>query len=210
VEVEDSWSVRPHAIGARDDSSCVGIATEMLRLCGGWRSNDSIVTTTLATARASRGLLWCARNVLFGAVLGAALAFLGQTATHFFGCAPSGGIAPGLGARFGGVLITAAGYAAVLLVTSVMTAPTMRWALGRAVSVTLTTLVVTGLVGAHVVGVAVRIVSGAFLTRGALEFFLNGQESMFRALRTTYAMHVTVVCMIGPAIAALYGAYLFQ
>lgn len=138
------------------------------------------------------------------------MGLLGQAAIMFFGGAPSGGIAPGLGARLGGVLLTAAGYAALLLMTSIMTAPTMRWAIGRAVSVTLTTLIVTGLVALHVVGVAVRIVSGAFLTRGALEFFLNGQESMFRALRTTYAMHVAVVAAIGLTVAVLYAVYLFQ
>lgn len=174
------------------------------------RSNPPIVTKSLPTAPSAPGVLWCTRNVLFGAVLGALLAVIGQAAILFFGCAPSGGIAPGFGARIGSVLLTAAGYAAVLLVTSVMTAPTMRWALGRAISVTLTTLVVTGLVAAHVVGVAVRIVSGAFLTRGALEFFLNGQESMFRALRTTYVMHVVVVVLIGLAIAALYGTFLLR
>lgn len=182
----------------------------MLRTGGQLRSNESTVTKILAPAPSARGVLWCARNVLFGAALGAALAFLGQTAIVFFGAAPSGGIAPGWGVRLGSVLLSAAGYAAVLLITSVMTAPTMRWALGRAFSVTLTTLVVAGLVGAHVVGVAVRIVSGAFLTRGALEFFLNGQESMFRALRTTYAVHVVVVLLIGGAIATLYAAYLFR
>jgi len=174
------------------------------------RSNHPIVTTTFVTAPSGRSVLWCARNVVFGAALGAALGLLGQAAIMFFGCAPSGGIAPGLGARLGGVFLTAAGYAAVLLVTSVMTAPTMRWAIGRAVSVTLTTLIVTGLVAAHIIGVAVRIVSGAFLTRGALEFFLNGQESMFRALRTTYMVHVVVVGLIGLAIAALHAAYLFR
>lgn len=168
------------------------------------------MTKNLNSAPAARGVLWCTRNVIFGAALGAALSFVGQAAIVFFGGAPSSGMAPGLGVRLGGVFLTAAGYAAVLLVTSLMTAPTMRWAIGRAVSVTLTTLVTTGLVGVHVVGVAVRIVSGAFLTRGALEFFLNGQESMFRALRTTYVMHVTVVALIGVAIAALHATYLFR
>lgn len=168
------------------------------------------MTQTLTRGLSVRGVLWCTRNVLFGAALGAILAFLGQAAILFVGCAPSGGIAPGFGARLGGVFLTAAGYAAVLLVTSVMTAPTMRWAIGRAVSVTLTTLIVTGLVATHVIGVAVRIVSGAFLTRGALEFFLNGQESVMRALRTTYAMHVAMVGLIGLTIAVLYGAFLFH
>ncbi len=121
-----------------------------------------------------------------------------------------GGNAPGLGARLGGVLVTAAGYAAVLLVTSVMTAPTMRWALGRAISVTITTLVVMALAASHVVGVAVRLVSGAFITRGAIEFFLNGKESVYRALRTTYSMHVLLVVTIGFAIAVLHAAYLLR
>ncbi len=174
------------------------------------RSHDPIVTKTLTRGLSARGVLWCTRNVLFGAALGAILAFVGQAAILFFGCAPSGGIAPGLGARLGSILLTAAGYAAVLLITSVMTAPTMRWAIGRAVSVTLTTLIVMGLVAAHVIGVAVRLVSGSFLTRGALEFFLNGQESVVRALRTTYALHVTVVGLIGLTIAAFYATYLFR
>jgi glucan phosphoethanolaminetransferase (alkaline phosphatase superfamily) len=185
-------------------------ATEILHLEGLLSSNDPIVTKNFDNALSARGVLWCTRNVLFGAALGAALSFLGQAAIMGFGGAPSGGIAPGLGVRLGGVFLTAAGYAAVLLVTSVMTAPTMRWALGRAVSVTLTTLITTGLVALHVVGVAVRIVSGAFLTRGALEFFFNGQESMLRALRTTYIAHVTVVALIGIAIAALHATYLFR
>jgi len=128
----------------------------------------------------------------------------------FFGGAPSGGIAPGLGVRLGGVFLTAAGYAAVLLVASVMTAPTMRWAIGRAVSVTVTTLIVAGLVVLHMLGVAVRIVSGAFLTRGALEFFLNGHENMFRVMRTTYAVHFFFVAIVGFIVAALYAAYLFR
>jgi len=153
-------------------------------------------------------VLWCARNVSFGAALGAALGSFGQAIVLVFGSAPMGGVSPSFIARIAGVLITAAGYAAILFASSVVTAPTMRWAAGRAISVLLTTLVVTALVAQHVVGVVVRLLSGSYMTRGAIEFVLNGQESLGRALRTTYIFPLLGVIAAGLLVAFLGGLFL--
>jgi arylsulfatase A-like enzyme len=145
-----------------------------------------------------------------GAALGAALGLLGQAAVMLFGGAPMGGVAPSFVARLCGVLLTAAGYATILLTASLMTAPTVRWAAGRVLAAAVTTVLVTALVAGHVVGVVVRVLSGSFLTRGALEFFWNGQESAVRALKTTYATHLVAIVASGLVVACVGGAYLFK
>lgn len=155
-------------------------------------------------------VLWCARNVAFGAALGAALGLFGQTAVLLFGAPPIGGSPPSFGARVCGILITATGYAAILLASSVVTAPTMRWKVGRALSVAWTSLVITALVAQHVIGIVVRLLSGSYITRGAIEFVLNGQESLGRALRTTYIMPFVGVISLGLLVAGVGGFFLFK
>jgi arylsulfatase A-like enzyme len=168
------------------------------------------VTGLSAAASSHRegALLWCARSVVLGAALGALLASLGQATVVLFGGAPLAGLPPSLPARIGGVLLNTAGYAAILLAASAMTAPAVRWALGRAVAVTLTTLLVTALAAAHAIGVEARVLSGAYVTRGALEFARNGEESLLRALQTTYASEVAIAALVGLTAALGGGVYL--
>lgn len=155
-------------------------------------------------------ILWCARNVSFGAALGAGVALLGQAIVMLFGGAPISGSRPSVVARLCGVLLTAAGYSAILLAASAMTAPAVRWAAGRVLSVTVTTLVATALVAQHVIGIVVRLLSGAYVTRGAIEFVWNGQESLGRALRTTYAGHLAGVVALGLLVAGCGGYFLLR
>ncbi len=154
---------------------------------------------------------WCTRSVRLGVVLGLCLGVLDQVIVPAFGSAPiDGGPAPGFAERVVGLLLTAAGYGLVLLLSSVVLAAPLRWKAGRWGAVVVTSALAAVLFAAHLLAVVVRFLSGSYVTLGAVEFCLNSWHHFVHAALVGYPGYTASWFGVSLAFAALSGVYMFR
>ncbi len=145
---------------------------------------------------------WLGRHAMLGAAAGLLLGTATQVAITL---SASPDLAAGAGTRVAGVVLTALGYAGLLLCCGALGAPLLRLRWGRSVAVLASTLVATTAFAAHAVSASVRVVAGSHVTVGALDFFLNSTEHLVEALLGGYRVELALVAAI-----ALGGATVVQ
>lgn len=144
-----------------------------------------------------------ARAGRLGAVLGLALGVLGQTAVHAWSAA-SVEATPWPSQRLLGVLTLSAGYALVAIVVSGLSLRIFG-ALLKSVSratrcaVVATAVVLSALAFVHVVGLVVRVLSGAHLSLGAITFCIGSWEHFLHAGVSGY-VRFTLPAVVGIAV----------
>lgn len=146
-----------------------------------------------------------------GILLGLCLGFLDQVMVPLFGSAPiDGGPTPRLTERVAGLLLTAAGYGLVLLLSSVVCVAVLRWKPGRWAAVVLTGVLTGALFAAHVLAVVVRFLSGSYVTLGAVEFCLNSWHHFAHAALVGYPGYTASWFGASLLAGVLAGAYMFR
>ncbi len=115
-----------------------------------------------------------------------------------------GGAAPTLVERAVAVGLTVAGYALSFLLLGVATSGLLRYRPGRAVATTIGAAGAALVVALHLLGVVVRVLSGSFITVGAVEFCMNSWHHFAHAAFVGYPGFT--LTWVGVCVAASLGA----
>lgn len=136
---------------------------------------------------------WCVRNAkvggLLGVVLGSLSAFLSRRAPL-----PEGVLPPTWIQMTGAVLVCAAFFAIVLVLSAAATFPLLGGFRKLAFSVHATWVGIWVLV--HVTSTILRALSGAYLTRGVLEFAMAGDLHFFVGILGDYTRYIGLVLVL--------------
>ena len=128
---------------------------------------------------------WRAQHLRLGIALGLGLGLVSQVAVAAL--APRTHLRElSLGQRAAGVLFTAAGYALLGLVLGALSAGLLRWSRGRWLGAAVTAAAMTALFACHATGVVVRVLSGSWVTTGAIEFALASPDHFMHAATASY------------------------
>lgn len=144
------------------------------------------VSGTIADAGHPGDAALCARAGRVGAGLGLLLAVIGQAIVHVYS-PPQEEATPWPSQRVAGALALAAGYGLVALLTTALATRLLRQrprAIVAACAGVLTLLTLT-----HVVGVGIRLLSGAHLSLGAIAFCISSWEHFVHAGVSGYAQY---------------------
>lgn len=162
-------------------------------------SSESRVPRPAGTAR------WCRRLIGLGAGLGLAVALLSQLAMSV--CAVP--LRSGLLDRVGGVLYTTAVWTVAASLLAWVTGGWLARRAGRVAALAVSVAVFTALGWLQALGLAVRVVSGGFLTIGAVQFALGSGEHFLRAAIGEYRGWAVVFVLVGAGLALMIGAVLY-
>ena len=164
-------------------------------------------TSALSLPRSLLGP-WLWRNALLGAASGFVLAIAAQIAVSVVGIR---GLASGqlqFEHRALGVLLTGAVYAGALVVAAGIGGLWIRRPAGRTIALATSTATLTMLFVWHTISVVVRILAGAHVTVGAVDFFINSAEHMVQAVLSGYWLHMVVLGGVAAAVATLAARWL--
>ena len=130
---------------------------------------------------------WCTHSALLGAAVGLVLALTDQILVPLLGGhSVYGDASPSVAQRIAAVFIVGSGHALVVFAVSAVASVTLKRAVGRTVGSAVVGLVIAMLFCWHVLGLSVRLLSGSFVTVGAIEFALACEEQLLHALRANY------------------------
>jgi arylsulfatase A-like enzyme len=130
---------------------------------------------------------WCTDSALLGAAVGVLLAVTDQILVPIVGGhSVYGNTSPSLTQRVVAVLIVGSVHGLVVFTVSAVASVTLKRAVGRVVASAVVGVVIAMLFAWHVLGLSVRLLSGSFVTVGAIEFALACKEQMLRTLRASY------------------------
>jgi len=130
---------------------------------------------------------WCTDSALLGATVGLLLGVTDQILLPLLGGhSVYGDTGPSLTQRIAAVLVVGSGHGLIVFTVSAVASLTLRRAVGRTIASAVVGVVIAGLFAWHVLGLSVRLLSGSFVTVGAIEFALACEEQLLHALRADY------------------------
>jgi len=159
-------------------------------------NHDHRITPTAQSLRspsskrdtAERDLLgasgWCGRHLRVALGLGLGLGLVGQAVVFLLAHGEHDATLP---LRLGAVVYSTAGWVVLGLVLAFLGQPLLQWKPGRIVALTLSGAVMCAVALAEVLGVALRVLSGTYLTTGAVAFSLNSSDHFLHAAGGKYS-----------------------
>jgi arylsulfatase A-like enzyme len=144
---------------------------------------------------------WWRRHLGLTLVLGLGLGIVGQLAVLALDATSDATVGPGAAA----IAYTSAGWVVLGMLLAFLTQPLLRSVGGRIVALGLSATVLALLALTQVLGVVLRVLSGAYLTSGAVRFSLNSSEHFLHAASGNYwgiaAGIVALLVVLGAVIA---------
>ena len=143
---------------------------------------------------------WYARHVWLSATLALLLGSVGQllVATTARGIDEASAVQ-----RLAGTAYTASAWVLVALVLAMVTHPLHGTRIGRTLSVSLSALVIAGLSLVLVLGVALRVASGSWLTLGAIQFWLKAGDHILDSSAGDYRGWLALVLGVALVLGAI-------
>ncbi|MBW2456178.1 MAG: sulfatase-like hydrolase/transferase, partial [Deltaproteobacteria bacterium] len=126
---------------------------------------------------------WCGRHVRVALGLGLGLGLIGQAVVFVLAQGENDAT---LLLRLGALATSTAGWVVLALVLAAAGQPLLRWKAGRIVALATSGLVMCVVALAQVLGIALRVLSGTYLTAGAVAFSLNSTDHFAHAAGGAY------------------------
>jgi arylsulfatase A-like enzyme len=149
--------------------------------------------------RRPTALGWCARALLTGSALGACLGVVGALALVATARAPGS-----LPIRFtqltGSALFTTAVVGLGALLLGALTFPLLRWRGGRTAAVSLFGAIAGAFALAHLASAALRFLSGAYLSIGAIDFLLAGGSHLVLTMVRGYSLPILALIALSGSV----------
>lgn len=153
--------------------------------------------------RRARG--WHFRLTVLGAGLGLGLGTAGQVAVELWA---RGTLQASVAQRVVAVAYSTAAWTVLALLIALATSPWRRWAIGRVAAVTVCAGTLTLLALTSLLGLIVRVVSGSFLTVGAVHFALASRQHFARAAVGEYRGWLVLFSVLAVGLSVAFAAWL--
>lgn len=148
---------------------------------------------------------WCTRLVLLGTALGLGFGLLSQLALSTLA---EGVLQVSPAQRVAAVLYSAACWAVVCLLLGVVTRSWLGWAPGRAAALVVSSGLLTLLSLLGILALAVRVLSGTYLTAGAVAFSLGSSEHFAHAAVGQYRGWLALFSALAVVLGLGFGRWL--
>lgn len=143
---------------------------------------------------------WCTKHLVLGLAMGASLGIVGQIIVSAFA---RGDYGPTNVHRFFAVVYSTLSWGVAGTLLSLVTRRLLYHRIGRIVAIGLSTALFGSLSCALILGVTLRVLSGSYLTAGAVMFSMNSSDHMMRGFTGGYAPWFLTVFALVIAVSTL-------